>query len=498
MHEIELKFQIPAASRDALARAVREAEAAAVVRLQARYVDTPERLLGRHGFALRLRHEGDGWVQTLKGRGDGMLRRLEHNAALPVGAADDVPALSLARHAGTPAGDALQALLAQAGQDAAALQLQFSTDITRTQVRLAAEGATIELALDEGVIRAGADETAVLPVHEIEFELLDGAAHGLLAQAYLWVEAFGLWLDVRSKAERGTLLALGRRSSPPRKAAAVSLQAALPSGEARRRVLGECVQQVLANASQIASGGFEDDHVHQLRVGLRRLRSALALFVPARDEAEPLAEGAGALFRALGAARDRAAVAGPMRAQLAEALRAQGLALAAPEWPTVDAPDPALLLRSPATQAWLLEALRSVLPAPEAAGQPVGPALAERLAVWHRKVKRDAGRFATLDDAARHRLRKRIKRLRYGLEFARGCVGAKKSTRLLAALAEAQAQLGALNDAGVALQVLRGAPAGDPSVAFAIGWLAARQEVLVAACGPALAKLAAARAPWKD
>ena len=266
MHEIELKFQIPAASRDALARAVREAEAAAVVRLQARYVDTPERLLGRHGFALRLRHEGDGWVQTLKGRGDGMLRRLEHNAALPAAAADDVPALSLARHAGTPAGDALQALLAQAGQDAAALRLQFSTDITRTQVRLAAEGATIELALDEGAVRAGADEVAVLPVHEIEFELLDGAAHGLLAQAYLWVEAFGLWLDVRSKAERGDRLARALTAGAVPAPAAIDAQAPF---DAQVR---QALQPALALAADVADELATPAH----QVALTQAMAALA------------------------------------------------------------------------------------------------------------------------------------------------------------------------------------------------------------------------------
>ncbi len=493
MQEIELKFQVPAPAVAAVRDAVTGRGATArTMRLQAAYFDTADGRLAAAGVALRLRREGGHWVQTLKASGADAMTRLEHNVPRRErGAATPLPDLAL--HDGTPAGARLAAVLGDA--PGVALECRYRTDIRRTLRTLRRPGAVMEVAFDEGRIQAG--ET-VLPVCELEIELLRGDAAALLTAASIWVARHGLWLDVRSKAERGTLLALGRRSSPPRKAAAVSLQAALPSGEARRRVLGECVQQVLANASQVASGEFEDDHVHQLRVGLRRMRSALALFAPVRDEAESLAEGAGALFRALGAARDRAAVAGPMRAQLAEALRAQGLALAAPEWPTFDAPDPAQLLRSPATQAWLLETLRAVLPAAEVAGEPVGPPLGERLAGWHRKVKRDAGRFATLDDAARHRLRKRIKRLRYGLEFARGCFGAKKSTRLLAALAEAQAQLGALNDAGVALQALRGAPASDPSVAFAIGWLAARQEVLVAACGPALATLADARAPWKD
>jgi triphosphatase len=205
MQEIELKFQIPPASRSALSEALRDA-AGATTRLRARYFDTSDRLLARSAFALRLRQEGEGWVQTLKGRGDGLMTRLEHNAPLGTGSGDEAPALSLERHAGTPAGAALRALLARAGRTPADLALQFSTDITRTHAEVQAEGAVVELALDIGQIEGGGQ---TLPVWEIEFELVGGEPAGLLALAYLWTEAFGLWLDVRSKAERGDRLARG-------------------------------------------------------------------------------------------------------------------------------------------------------------------------------------------------------------------------------------------------------------------------------------------------
>ena len=117
MQEIELKFQIPPRGRDALASTVDEDGAVRAVRLQARYFDTAARDLAGAAFALRLRREDEGWVQTLKGRGDGMMRRLEHNAPVdlpPRAGADAVPALSLGRHPGTPAGLALAALPAGA------------------------------------------------------------------------------------------------------------------------------------------------------------------------------------------------------------------------------------------------------------------------------------------------------------------------------------------------------------------------------------------------
>ena len=84
MHEIVLKLQVPAARRGAVDAAVAGTSPAPRLRLQAAYHDTPERTLAAAGLALRLRREGRQWVQTLKGRGDGLMQRLEHEVTLPV------------------------------------------------------------------------------------------------------------------------------------------------------------------------------------------------------------------------------------------------------------------------------------------------------------------------------------------------------------------------------------------------------------------------------
>lgn len=269
MQEIELKFQIPPRGRDALASTVGEDGAVRAVRLQARYFDTAARDLAGAAFALRLRREDEGWVQTLKGRGDGMMRRLEHNAPVdlpPRAGADAVPALSLGRHAGTPAGIALAALLAGRGLGEADLALQFSTDIERLSREIEAEGARVELALDIGTIEAG---SATLPVHEIEFELLEGSAHGLLAQSYLWVEAFGLWLDVRSKAERGDRLARGLTVAPMPEFVAPAEDA--PFG-ARVAAL---LRPVLALAAEVADEQATPAHQVALAQGMSALAGLL-------------------------------------------------------------------------------------------------------------------------------------------------------------------------------------------------------------------------------
>jgi len=491
MTEIELKFQVPAESRAAVAAAVAGRGATArTLRLQAAYFDSPDGRLAAAGVALRLRREGARWVQTAKAAGEDAMTRLEHNVPRRERTAA-VPEPEPALHAGTPVGERLAALLGEGGE----LVCRYRTDIRRTLRSVRRPGALLELAFDQGRIVAG---DASAPVCELEIELLRGDPAALLAAARDWVARHGLWLDVRSKAERGTLLAAGTQRASERKAGAVALDAAMSLGAARRAVLGECVQQVVVNASQIASGDFGDAHVHQLRVGLRRLRSALALFA-ADAEPDALDAGAAALFRALGAARDRVAIAQPLGEQIGAAMRAAGVALAVPAWPVGAGEGPVQALRSAAAQAWLLAALQAsaVVAADEAGAAEAEAPLKARLAAWHRQLRRSARRFAELDEEARHRLRKRVKRLRYALEFTRGLFGAKKLARLVKALAELRTRLGALNDAGVALQALRAVPATDPAVNFALGWLTARCAALADECQPALERFVTTRPPWK-
>jgi inorganic triphosphatase YgiF len=89
--------------------------------------------------------------------------------------------------------------------------VRFATDILRRWVRVRHGAALIELALDVGRIDGGSHS---LPVCELEFELIEGEGPGavtaLLDAVSPWVAELGLWLDPRSKAERGDRLACGR------------------------------------------------------------------------------------------------------------------------------------------------------------------------------------------------------------------------------------------------------------------------------------------------
>lgn len=507
--EIELRLEVPP-QRAAAVRQEVAGRAGLTERLQAVYFDTADRALAAAGLALRLRREGRRWVQTLKGTGDDRLTRLEHE--VPRGATAAMPALEPSLHAGTPAGDRLDGVLRDGSHGD--LVQTFRTDVRRTHRQVRVRGGLLELAFDEGRIVAG---DAELPVCELEIELLRGTPELVLAAARRWIARHGLWIDVRSKAERGDALARGIRQPAERKAQPVVLRRRMSGAEARRAVLLSCLDQIVVNAGVVAGGDFADEHVHQLRVGLRRLRAACRFFerIEGGPDLQAIDEAAGALFGALGAARDIAAVGRPLQQSLREALTAVGLSLEPASLPAHDVPDdPTSLVRARAAQELLLDLLAAVQNGPPMAGAagawdlpgdegvddpPLRQHVAQGLNRWHRQVERDAERFGDLDDEARHRLRKRAKRLRYAAEFFGDLWGAKPVARYLAPLRELQERLGALNDVNVALAAFRADPAaaGDPSIVFALGWLAARRDVLIAEAKPALKRFGDAKRFWK-
>jgi triphosphatase len=482
MTEIELKFQVPAARSQAVAQAVATATATRVA-LRARYFDTADRRLGRAGLALRVRKEGRRWVQTLKGAGDGIWQRLEHEVPLRV-AAGVQPLADPALHDGTPAGEALRQALGD-GE----LQPIYGTEVMRTLRLVRAPGCVVELAYDHGALVAGDRRW---PLCELEFELKAGEPGALVAVASRWVARFGLTLDVRTKAERGERLARGVRLGAPAKAQPLQLPEAVDSYTALRLVLGNCLAQVLANASDIAhESDTEPEQLHQLRVGMRRLRTALRELGPLAHALRPeWGDALGRLFARLGSARDRDALAQTLLPALRKA-GATGL-----ELPNIEAePAAQAALREPVTtQLWLQ--LVAFAAAGDVSDQAFAPAVRRQLAGLFKRVRRDAARFGELDDTSRHRLRKRVKRLRYLGDFAASAFRSKRVAAFQKRLVPAQEALGAFNDVCVAHALFKHAAPDDPMAMFALGWLAHERDDAIARCLRALAPLGKARPFW--
>ena len=483
MTEIELKFQIPAARREAVARAV-ATRTARGVSLRAQYFDTADRALVRAGLALRVRKEGRRWVQTLKGAGDGIWQRLEHEVVLRV-PAGTTPTADPALHDGTPAGEALRRALGDG-----ALNLRYGTQVMRTQRLLRAPGCVVELAFDQGELISG---DARWPLCELEFELKAGDAVAMVEVAARWVQRFGLTLDVRTKAERGERLARGVRLGAPLKAQPLRLDKGVCGPAALRAIVTNCLLQVLGNASDIA---HEDDtlpeHLHQLRVGLRRLRSALRELLPLSPQVPTVwGDALTQLFARLGSARDRDALAQTLLPAL-HAAGASGLEL--PRFEPEAAAREALC--EPATTRLWLE-LVAFAAAGGGSGEPAKPLLQQRLSRLFRQVRRDAAGFEAMDDAARHRLRKRLKRLRYLSEFAASLYRAKAVRRFLAQLSPAQEALGEYNDISVARALFDPVAPHDAMAMFALGWLARERDVAIARCKRTMAGLRDAPPFWR-
>ena len=467
MLETELKFQVPTAMRAALLRAV-ATPAAQTVRLRAQYFDTPDGRLAAAGVALRLRQEGRSWVQTLKGTRDGLAQRLEHEVVLPAGPV----VLELGRHDGTPAAVALQEAL---GTPAGPLVTVFQTDVRRTWRVLRTRGARVELALDIGTVHAAGRR---LPLWELELELRRGPIDALYALASRWVQRHGLWLDVRSKAERGVLLAHGLAARPPVGARAPALQRGQSMDAALRAMVGAALAQALPNASALAGGVGGPEHLHQLRVGLRRLRSVQRLFGEA-DRADPAPDALQGLFRRLGGARDRDVLVTCVWPAL---MAAGGRVPSLP--PAAAAEDPGSVLREPASVGLLLSLMAFAEGAPRADDTTsVHDRAAAVLLRQHRRLHTAARSFAGLGIDDQHRLRRRLKRLRYGVEATQALWPGKACRHYLDGLHPLQDALGQCNDLQMAQALLSTA---DPASAFALDWLAARHAQAVDAAARAL------------
>ncbi|KQW00639.1 CHAD domain-containing protein [Rhizobacter sp. Root1221] len=257
-----------------------------------------------------------------------------------------------------------------------------------------------------------------------------------------------------------------------------------------------CLAQILPNAADLARGSTGPEHVHQLRVGLRRLRTVLREMVELNADLDPGWEAPLAdVFRALGAQRDRDVLAGPTAAALAAA--GSPFTPQPPRQPA--GPSPGELVHSEAFQRTLLALIAfTTHPAPTPAfdGSPV-TALRDRLDRLHRRLVKDTKRFATMSTAQQHRMRKRLKRFRYLAEFAAPLFRPKRAKRYLAALKPAQDCLGARNDEATALALLRDLAQAEPRAWFAVGWLTARQAASVPAAKQVLKQAAKARPFWR-
>src|SRR5471032_1036341 len=484
--EIELKLALDPAANDTLRRhplLAKHADGGARdAQLLARYFDTSDFYLRQHGAGLRVRKVDGKWIQTMKAGGGvqaGLHARNEWEG--PVARA--WPNLNKLRKIidGDGDGGADWSSLLDAPGLAERLQAQFAVRVERTTWDLHVDGAAIEMVLDVGAVE---HNSASDPINEIELELKSGQPETLYRFALQLLEDLPLRLENSNKAERGYALC-SQSGTSVHKADELALDADGTLADAMLAILHNCLQHIQRNeAGVIHSDNAES--VHQMRVGVRRLRSTLKLFDASAPCPPELVQDIEWLGGELGGARDWDVLSTStlQRASQAVAATKQVMALQtlmiervrAQRRQAIAAITSARYTRLMLSlSAWVIEAAASV----DDLQQPVRGYARATVKRKHQKLLQRGAKIDSADARALHRTRIAGKQARYALEFFQSLYRAKRVRPYLAALSDLQDELGRHNDLVVADRLLeeleQEQPAQAGAIAFVRGYLLAQR-----------------------
>ena len=476
MHdEYELKLALSPEQLDALLRnqflrsLVQDRKAS--TRLVSTYFDTPARLLHERAMALRVRRAGRSRIQTLKVKANGT-SGLQHFQEYEAPVLGDRPDLDRIDDPG------LKAMFEENGL-AAEIGPVFTTDFARRKYLLRLFESEIELALDKGEIQSGGQS---LPICEAELELLSGRPARLYELALALRDSVPFRLEFRTKAGRGYALA-SNAAVRPVTGEKPALSSDMTAGQAFQTIARACRDQIQGNEPAVLHGltpGSDPEGVHQMRVGVRRLRAALRAFGPIIDPKaiEYLKGELRWLQRELGPARDWDVFLGetlpPIRAALpdesgfdaltstaqAARRRAYERAIGA----VTDARFVRFLLQ---LNLWLEEDSLIVRPdgrrdgrrdgaqADDPAAEPILGFAGRVLRRCDRKLRRSGRHLEQLSVEELHQLRIEAKKFRYAIEFFKMLYPERPVKRTLKALVAIQDSLGAMNDSAICHSLLK-------------------------------------------
>lgn len=470
--------------------------------LKSVYYDTSGHLLRRNGLNLRVRQSGARFVQTVKTDAtDDPLRRGEWEASVPSLAPDLALAMPFIP-------EKLRSHL-----ETQPLEAVFTADVHRHARMIDLPSGTVEIAFDQGELTAG-DRS--LQVSEIELELKSGSASTIYEVALRLAEHGTVKPSIRSKSARGFDLAADK---PPaaRRPRKLRLDGSVTLDEAFATILRSCFLHLLQSLPA-AEDGRNPEGVHQLRVSLRRLRSALDLMasVGALNNLDALRSEAKWLAQDLSAARDWDVFQLETLPTIAKAcpsvagFDALGRAVAGRQSDAYRKAHGALADRRCAVfliglGGWIeARGWRNDVAA-ENLGQLTEPAVsfAQRiLSAQYAKVLKRGRRFKSLSVDELHRVRLATKRLRYLSEFLLPLFADRKSARKFSRrLAGLQEELGAFNDMAVTASLLDGLgtePDSAIAAAAIAGWQARASVGVQPALNSTWRDFTAARVPWSS
>jgi inorganic triphosphatase YgiF len=477
--------------------------------LQSVYFDTPDLKLREHRLTLRVRHGGQRLTQTIKTmEASGPFGRGEWEQEVD----GDRPVLKLAK--GTP----LEPLITKKLRRK--LKPIFETSIERIRIPIRSGGAELELAIDRGQIRRR-DGGDCESVSEIEIEVKRGDRQQLAKVAQRLARSVAVTYDPVSKAERGFAL-VRHESQKPVRARPIVLDTGMSSADAFKLIGLSCLGHALANERAVRTS--DPEGVHQMRIGLRRLRAALSIFrgllrgpepqsvkndlkwltgqlSPARDADVLLRERVNQLPDHTPVAAEAGTLARTVRAKRSAGLAKAHAAVTSRRYRTL-ALKTALWL---ANGAWSRTRNEEI---EQRRDRPVTRLAAAVLRQRSKKLANKGRRIGELDPKQRHKLRIASKKLRCAAEFFASLVAHKRKARhkrFGRILKQFQGALGTLNDMevhkGFARRIARRRLQSNsqPREALAMGFIAGQEQARVESCMAIIDRITSRPLPkfWK-
>jgi triphosphatase len=381
------------------------------------------------------------------------------------------------------------------------LRPAFTASFTRSAWLLAPrEDVRIELALDRGWIEAEGRRQAIC---EIRLELLSGDVADLFSTASELQTDLSLHPQATSKLLRGYRI-LAEEPLPVVKALPIEINTGMSAIAAFRTIGLACLKHLQSNEQGLRESD-NPEFVHQARVAIRRLRSAIRVWKPLLPQDfvsnfDPLWQ---ALARQLGETRN-------WDVFLAETLPSIVAAFPDPEGATlarlsnyaqrrcaINRQAARSTLKTDDYSRLLLEFTAAILALPEGEARPLDTFVPRCLDKRAKQVRQLAAQALRGDATARHRLRVAYKRLRYALEFFASLFPGERLRNYHLSASGLQEMLGRLNDLAVASELIHEALPGEQGEDIRC-WLDGQAEQLLPELGGLLNDFHQQAAPWKE
>jgi len=487
--ETEIKLSLPAnAARRVPAHRLVADSKPIRQRLINTYYDTPDQSLQRRRIAVRYRHKGALWLLTVKSDAPspgGLAQRSEWEAPGQPGEFDF-------SHVDNPK---IRRFLEAATADLAPV---FTTDFTRSFWLLTPqEGTRIELALDRGKIVAGERQETIC---EVELELLEGDVADLFSAAIALQADLPLHPEAASKAERGYRLAR-EAALVPVKAADVLLAPGMTSIAVFRSTAFSCLSQLQGNERGVRETDAPE-FIHQARVAIRRLRSALRLWRPLLPEeyVSQFDPRWRTLANQLGDTRNWDVFITEMLPPISQAFPdhtdVQRLVSQASSHLTVCRKAAQAAMTATSYSQLLLEFTAATVALVESRKPPIATFAPRSLDKRAKRVAALAIETKDSNPEARHALRIAMKRLRYALEFFAPLFPARRLQQYHQSAAGLLDLLGRMNDTAVAEPLIVLAVPGHHSD-LVRGWLAGRNDLMLGQLDTLLGDFLSHQPPWE-